>query len=110
MGVAVDLRKEFGHDSQLGIIRANLDIEVLHVVRRALPPIFGVVRSIICVVDRRWLSILRTSRPVKVETVQPNPSAIEHLSGVVLTERLRGIWEVKIQVCGSPGKRGRKKT
>jgi hypothetical protein len=104
MGVVVDLRDKFSHYSQLSIIRANLDIEVLHVVRRALPPILGMVGSIIHIVDRWWLPVLRTSRPIKVETVHPNTSTVEHLPSMVLAERLRGIWEMEIQVSRSPEK------
>lgn len=104
MGVAIDLREKFGHDSQLRIIRANLDIEVLHVIRRALPPIFRMIGSIIHITDRWRLSILRTRRPIKIETIKPNTSAVEQLPGVVLIEWLRSIRKVKIQISRSPEK------
>jgi hypothetical protein len=81
--VAVDCADKFSHDSQLSIIRANLDVKMLHVVWGTLPPISRMVGSIIHIADRRWLSILRASRPIKVETVDPNPGSVKHLPSMV---------------------------
>lgn len=103
MRVAIDLRNILGHDSQLGIVCANLNVEELHIVWRALPPIFGVAGSVIHITDSRGLSVLRTSRPIKVETIHPDTSAVKHFSAVVLTKRLSGIRKMEIQVSGGPG-------
>jgi hypothetical protein len=94
VGVAVNCADKFGHYSQLGSIRANLDVKMFHVVWGVLPPISRMIGSIIRIIDSRWLSILRAGRPIKVETVEPNPSAVKHLPSMVFTQGLCGIWEV----------------
>ena len=98
--VAVNLGNEVRHDLELRVVRANVDVEILHVVWRSLPPILRMVEDIVLRTDNRRLAILRPSRAVKVQAVHPNTSPIEHLACVVLVERLRGVRKVQIEVSG----------
>lgn len=56
--VAVDLRNERRHDLQLSVICTNVDVEVGHVILRALPPVLGVVGNVVRRADNRRLSVL----------------------------------------------------
>lgn len=57
IGVAVDLREKAGHDPQLVVVSTGVDIEVLHVVRRAVPPLLRMASDIVRVGDDWQLSM-----------------------------------------------------
>lgn len=58
VGVTVDLGHEVGHHLQFGVIYADLDVEVLHVVRRGLPPELGVIGHVVRIANDGRLAIL----------------------------------------------------
>lgn len=91
MRIAVDFCDERCHDLELRVVRADLDVEVLHVVRRALPPVLRMVRHVVRVADDGRLAVLRARRAVEVETVEPHSGAVEHLARMVLIEGLGSI-------------------
>ena len=75
-GVAVDLCPEPRHRGEIGIVPCEVDVEALHVVRRAIPPIARPVRSVVRVVDDGRLAVLRPGRSVEVEAIQPGTRAV----------------------------------
>lgn len=75
--ITVNLFSEVCHHSKLCGITTQVDVEMLHIVRRAFPPLVRVIRCVILVVDDGWFAILRTGRAVEIETVKPNTSAIQ---------------------------------
>ena len=100
--IAVDLGNKCSHDPQLRIVGTDVDIEMLHVVRRALPPILGMVGRVVHIADGGPFSILRSSGSVEVKTVEPYASSIEHLPCVIFAKGLGGVGVVEIQVSGRP--------
>lgn len=89
--VAIYFSDERCHDLELRVVRADLDVEVLHVVRRALPPVLRMIRHVVRVADNGRLAVLRARRAVEVEAVEPHSGAVEHLTRMVLVEGLGGI-------------------
>lgn len=96
--VAIYRRHERGHHLELAVIRADVDVKVLHVVRAAAPPVPAVVGHVVAVGDRRRLAVLRASRAVEVEAVEPYTRAVEHLARVRLVDGLRCVGPVQVQV------------
>ena len=96
MRITVNSGNETSHDSKLGVVGTDVNIKVLHVVRRALPPILGMISYIVSIVDCWWLPILRASRPIKVETIDPYTSTIEHLPCMIFIKRLGSIRMMEI--------------
>lgn len=96
MRVTVNLGPKFGHYLQLRIVRANLDVEVLHIVWGALPPVLGVVGHVVIVADNGGLSILRSSGAIKVEAVEPNTRSVQHFPGMVFAQRFRGVRQMEV--------------
>jgi hypothetical protein len=97
--IAVDFFLELGHQLQLRVVRADVDVEVPHVVLRLLEPRFGVVRNIVAVLDDGGLAVLGTSRSVQVEAIQPDPGAVEQISGVLFVHRLRCDGVMQVEIC-----------
>jgi hypothetical protein len=96
--VIVNLRSESRHDPQVGIVGTNMDVEVLHIVRGALPPRLRVACNIIRVIDDGCFAVLRAHRPIQVEAVEPQTRTIQHLSSMVFVLGLSSVWVVQIQV------------
>jgi hypothetical protein len=87
--ITINLRNKLRHQPKLRIIRRDMDVKVLHVMRRRVPPIIGMIGRVIRVPDRRRFAVLRTSRPIQVEAIQPYPCSVEHLPSVVFVVRFR---------------------
>lgn len=94
VGIAVDFGDECRHNLQFRVVRADLDIEILQIVLRTGPPLFGMVGDIILRADNGRFTVLRSSRTIKVQAIHPHASAIEHLAGMVFIERFRSGWEM----------------
>ena len=60
IGIVINLGIEGGHDPQFSIVGTDVDVEVAHIVRRALPPVFRMAGDVVGVLDDGRLAILRT--------------------------------------------------
>ena len=96
--VAVNLPPELREYRQVRVVRCRMNIEVLHVVRRAVPPLIAAVRGVVRVADDRRFAVLGTRRAVEVETVEPRASAVEHLACVRLVLWLGGGGAMEVQI------------
>jgi hypothetical protein len=76
-GVAIDLSHKIGNDPQLGVVAAEMDIEVFDVVLCGIPETLGVVRDVVCVLDDGGFAVLRAGGAVEVEAVEPDAGAVE---------------------------------
>ena len=56
--ITVYLRNETCQDFQFCIVCTDVNVEVFHVVKRALPPILRVICHVISTTDNRWLAVL----------------------------------------------------
>jgi len=56
--IIVDLRIEPRHDPQLAIISTEMNIEIIHVVLGALPPLLRVTGDVVGVLDDGGLAVL----------------------------------------------------
>lgn len=86
IGIAVNLLDELRHDSQLSRVPTELNVEVDHVVRRAIPPVSRVIGEVVSVVNDRPFPVLGTGGSVKIEAVQPNAGAVQHFTSMQLIQ------------------------
>ena len=96
--ITINLPQKIPHNSQLSIITAYMNVEVLHIVLRAVPPVFRAICDVISVRDDGWLAVLRPSGSIEVKAVQPDASAVEHFPSVLLVDWLCRIGQVKVQI------------
>ena len=75
-----------------------MNIEIFKVILGGIPPVLGVMRDVVHVVYYCHLAILRTKRAIEIVNVQPRASPVQHLAGMQLVPRLRGIRMVKIHI------------
>lgn len=94
--IAVNLEPEVREHPQLGVVGGQVDVEVFHVVQRAVPPGGGPVGGVVCVGDDGRLAILRAGRPVEVEAVEPGAGAVQHFAWVLLVLGLRDVGTVEV--------------
>jgi hypothetical protein len=67
--VTINSCQKVSHDPQLVVICTNVNVEMLHIVLGAFPPVFRVVCDIVCVSDDGRFAILGTSGSIKVEAI-----------------------------------------
>lgn len=99
--VVVDLRHEFRHDSQFGIICANMDIEMLEVVLGRFVPFHRMVGDVISIADDGWFAILRTRGTVEVVTIKPDAGTVQYFPCLPFGAGLLfdGDMQIKIGCC-----------
>lgn len=79
-----------------------MNIKMLQVIGRRLPPILAVGSNIVRVRNRRWLAVLGAGRTIEIVTIQPYSCSVQHLPSVNLVHFLGSIWEMKIQIRSTP--------
>ena len=97
--ITINLLCDVPHDSQLSIISTYMNVEVFHIVFRAIPPVLRLICDIVCVRYNGRFAILRAGGAIKVKAVQPHASAVEHLPSVLFVDRLCCVGDVKVQSC-----------
>lgn len=56
--IAVYLLHKVSHNPQFCVVAGNVDVEILHVIRRTLPPVFAMVGYIIVIRDNGSFAVL----------------------------------------------------
>lgn len=102
IGITVDFLDEVCHNPQLSCVSAKLNVEVYHVVLRAMPPIGRVIGEIVCVIDDWPFTVLRAGGSVEIEAIQPNAIAVKHFASMLLIDWFRRVRQIEVQInCNS---------
>jgi hypothetical protein len=96
--ITINLLHKIPHNSQLSIVTGYMNVEVLHIVLRAVPPVLRVICDIVSVRDDGWLAVLRPSGTIEVKAVQPDASAVKHFPSVLLVDWLCCVGQVEVQI------------
>lgn len=95
-GVTVNFLDKLCHDHQLSRVSTEVNIEVFHVVLRAIPPIGRVMGNVVRVVDDWPFAILSAGGSIEIKAVQPSTSAIEHFTSMLFVNRFRCVRQIEI--------------